>query len=177
MTKKRKIADFDANGGTFRFDGVLYERDKLPQHIVNYLGTVGLQTLVARSKDAAKLYTQLQAGSIKERAGKTLVYSTWHQAAAAAHAIDVVKAAGVRPKPAKKLYDTDEFTVAYNEALVTFSPWSREKTKAAQERSAVVQEHERIIGLSEKSFAEIFGAKPAAETGPDLPGATMDDAA
>ncbi len=168
MKKERKISDMDANAGTFKYDGAVYNRNTLPLHVNEYLATVGLQSLISRAKDPAKLYAELQAGSVKERAGKTVVYSTWHQAAAAAHALGVVKSAGVRAKPGKKLYDTDEFVAAYNEALVTFSPWSRDKTKAAQERSAVVSEHERIVGQTEKSFDEIFGAKSAVEPAAEI---------
>lgn len=143
-SKQKRLTNMNAQAGTFTRDGVDYDRNTLPAHVRDYLATVGLNAMLAATAKPAELYVQYQAGSLKERSAPE--YSEWHRAAASARALGQVKAGGVRAKPGKSLRDTDEFTAAYEAALLAALPWTADKTRDARKHPAVVEEHARITG-------------------------------
>ncbi len=159
MTEKtRRTTLMNATAGNFSFDGVTYSRDRLAVNVQSYLATLGLQQVISRAKDPIALYADLVAGKLKEPKDAGAEYTEWHRAAASAHALAEVKAAGIRAKPGKTLHETPEYADTYQAALRAMAPWSREKTNEARKHANVVEEHNRITGAPPPRLDALFGA-------------------
>lgn len=145
MTEKPKIkTKVDYQAGTVTIGDTTRAIADVPQSMHAALALDGLRYRLVSGR--GDMWARLIAGEPIGRKAAVKKLDDWAEAAAVVHALDTVKAAGIKAPPGKTIRVTPEFKLALDNAKQATTAWTREQRAAAKTIPAIVEEHARITG-------------------------------
>lgn len=163
---KERVTMIHSNENAVTCHGLKYELGRLTAEMQTRVALAGLVAVLRAAKDPAAMYSRMLNGTWGSPAASKESVSLWHKAAATVHAMDVLKAAGVRLRSGRTVQDTEEFATQFAQSIADMSPWSREKTALAKQNLAVVGQHTKLSGAAATSMDGLFTtvSNPVVET-------------